>query len=614
MSRGWADGPGRVLVPIEKHLAASKISRHDENDMREGENCGPPGGVQEASLGGPTERLLEGLPVRDVEHSGRPLRDHLVGTHDLLKQWGNAQHVCLAGLFHSVYGTKTFLTAMLGPEDRERVRAIIGTHAELLVFIFAMSDRKRLLLENRSAPYHWIDHQTGVRAVIPGSVLNDLVELEVANFLEQMPFLTDPREPVLMDMQNRFEAVMSRMSAGARNACRRAFDGWPGSRTTGLGGEIGEVIEPSPWGRPLDSLRPFIVAANVRATLETSRCSIGPGRGEAGDLILGRMEPAEGERIVILDQHRDAHTVTGPQRVLAVLGSRDSSTHVCAVIPTGGLDVEQGLKAHWIAGESGIVGCLERQPVLDSTHDVESAVGFECDGLVLNGHGQPVNIRSFAVEPPDREVSTPIVLVAATSSSAGKTVLSGEVIRRLAETGLKVGAIKASGTGGVLDSLHHQRAGATAVLDFVDAGLITTHVDPRVFRARIPLVFRQMQALGAELIVAELGGDLLSASNPELFRIEEIIDNSKLLLVISNDPLGATGVIALNDARLGFPGAKVRHFSSPFRNHAGVARRMASAGIPECHDPRSPDDLARIVDEILAGLAPADRHEWRRPP
>ena len=173
-------------------------------------------------------RLLNSVPIKDIEHFGRPLKEHLIGTHDLLDRWRNASHVCLAGLFHSVYGTKTFLSAALTPESRNDMRALIGERAEALVFVFGMSDRKRLFLENRSAPYCWIDHRTDERTEIAGDFLNDLVEIEVANFVEQLPFRTDKADSVTQDMLHRFESTESRMSVGARDAFRRAFDGHAG--------------------------------------------------------------------------------------------------------------------------------------------------------------------------------------------------------------------------------------------------------------------------------------------------------------------------------------------------------------------------------------------------
>ena len=50
--------------------------------------------------------LLLELNTDDSQHSGGALIDHLRGTHDFLHEWGNEQAVCLAGLFHSIYGTQ----------------------------------------------------------------------------------------------------------------------------------------------------------------------------------------------------------------------------------------------------------------------------------------------------------------------------------------------------------------------------------------------------------------------------------------------------------------------------------------------------------------------------
>lgn len=355
--------------------------------------------------------------------------------------------------------------------------------------------------------------------------------------------------------------------------------------------------------RPVESLQPLIVAANVRGALDTSRYVVGPGAGQIGHLVVGRVMPTPGQQMVIIDQDRHPHTIADPTRVIAVLGARDSSTHVCAIIPSGGLDVEDGTSVHWVAGESGIVGCLEREPPTSAIHAAETAAGFVCDGLLFDSEQQPVNIEQFAVAPEIDSVSTPIVMVAATSAESGKTVLSGKIISRLTESGVRVGALKVTGTGGVLDSRHHKQCGAVAVLDSVDAGMINTYTDIDRFRRRIPLIFRHIQGAGIDVIVAELGGDLLSANNPEVFGIEELMDNAILLLVISNDAVAAAGVNALNDARFGFPPSKMRHFTSPFRNHAGMSRRMALAEIDQCYDPHSPDDLAAIASEIIDCLS-----------
>lgn len=349
----------------------------------------------------------------------------------------------------------------------------------------------------------------------------------------------------------------------------------------------------------LESLQPFLIAANVRGPLKLAELDVASGLGQAGDLVIGQVLSPANQPTVVLDQSRTKHIVTTPQRVVAVLGPRDSSTHVCATIPAKGLQIDEGLAAHWIAGESGIVGCLEREASTDSIHKAEMSVDFRCDGLVVDTQLRPVNIREFAVQVHQNRVSTPIIMISATSSESGKTVLAGKLIRLLTNAGIRVGALKVTGTGGVLDSLYHLSSGAVAALDNVDAGLITTGGEAQPLRDRIPAIFRQIERAGIDLIVAELGGDVVSANNPEVFQIGEIMDNTKLLIVISNDALAAAGFNVLTTTKFDFPEEKLLHFTSPFRNHAGMKRRMAAVGIEVCYDPCSQEDLMFVAKQAI---------------
>ena len=169
--------------------------------------------------------LLDEQPIHETEHFGRPLREHLIGTHDLLERWGCSEDLCLAGLFHSVYGTKTFKSVSLATTHRQRLHSLIGENAELLVYIFCMSDRKKLLMDNRSVPFYWVNHINHDRTELSHEVLADLVELEAANYVEQLPFGTVKTDAVFRDMQTRFESADPLMSTAAREAVQDAIKG-----------------------------------------------------------------------------------------------------------------------------------------------------------------------------------------------------------------------------------------------------------------------------------------------------------------------------------------------------------------------------------------------------
>jgi hypothetical protein len=109
--------------------------------------------------------FLISLDANQTRHSGRTLFDHLKGVHDLLRDWDNEHYVCLAGLFHSIYGTNTFKHKSLS--DRARLIEMIGLKAELLVHYFSTKDR----------PFFESIEDKGVR--------RNLLEIEAANLLEQ---------------------------------------------------------------------------------------------------------------------------------------------------------------------------------------------------------------------------------------------------------------------------------------------------------------------------------------------------------------------------------------------------------------------------------------------
>jgi len=108
--------------------------------------------------------LLE-LGCDKTKHSHRTLLDHLKGVHDLLRDWGNNEDVCNAGLFHSIYGTDTFKHVSLS--DRSALIDRIGAASEELVRIF--SEGKRPFFKNIDS------NETRLQ----------LMEIEVANLIDQ---------------------------------------------------------------------------------------------------------------------------------------------------------------------------------------------------------------------------------------------------------------------------------------------------------------------------------------------------------------------------------------------------------------------------------------------
>ena len=168
--------------------------------------------------------LLRDFRVDEISHFDRPLRDHLVGCFTLLDQWGAPSHVCVAGLFHSIYGTETFKSAAAAATDRPRIRNVIGNAAEDLVYLFSFGDRRRLSIDNRTPPYLWTSHSGDERAEIDDKTLGWLVLVEAANFVEQLPHIDSISETTIDDMMQRFDAQERHLPLHVRRALREARD------------------------------------------------------------------------------------------------------------------------------------------------------------------------------------------------------------------------------------------------------------------------------------------------------------------------------------------------------------------------------------------------------
>jgi Rps23 Pro-64 3,4-dihydroxylase Tpa1-like proline 4-hydroxylase len=99
----------------------------------------------------------------NIQHSGRSFLQHLVGTFNLLKKWKQHEDLCIAGMFHNVYGNKYFDVDL--NIDRNVLSNLIGKNAEELVWEYTNIDRENIVKTNNK----------------------DFILLNLANELEQDP-------------------------------------------------------------------------------------------------------------------------------------------------------------------------------------------------------------------------------------------------------------------------------------------------------------------------------------------------------------------------------------------------------------------------------------------
>lgn len=130
--------------------------------------------------------LVDELRADRIPHGKSSLYEHLAGVHDLLKAWANPEPVCLAGLFHSIYGTVQFQHATLAFDNRNPVRSLIGPEAERLAYLFCVVDRPLALIRQwEAASFVVTDRHLEEQVTLDRQELLFLLEIEAANLVEQ---------------------------------------------------------------------------------------------------------------------------------------------------------------------------------------------------------------------------------------------------------------------------------------------------------------------------------------------------------------------------------------------------------------------------------------------
>eukprot|EP00744_Colponema_vietnamica_P010933 GILI01015391.1.p1 GENE.GILI01015391.1~~GILI01015391.1.p1 ORF type:complete len:497 (-),score=78.97 GILI01015391.1:131-1444(-) len=251
--------------------------------------------------------------------------------------------------------------------------------------------------------------------------------------------------------------------------------------------------------------------------------------------------------------------------------------------------------------------------------------------------GESLSLRQIA----NAEFRTPIVVVSGTSAEAGKSTFAKKVMSSLklidrvewsaryggaangASGPLRIAYVKATGTSSWGDTIQAQRVGVTAAYDQLDCGLPTTYA--KISHAestagsfdqlsQLSLSFLHAQADGADVIVTELGGDIIFAKNPELLSQQWFWKNVLKCFVICNDSMAAVGVVyflglsggvlferknngteagngqstsnrsltAILEDNVPFP---IQFVASPFRTYDGAVARAAMLGLPAFMNP-----------------------------
>lgn len=122
----------------------------------------------------------------NIRHIRGSLLDHLTRVEETLKKWDAPEHVQLAGLFHSVFGTDHFKKELLEEADMEQVRLLIGEKAAHLVSLF--SGIERFSFSSKRIPGSYSVFNKDTKTVIPltKEETSELLHILLANAIDHL--------------------------------------------------------------------------------------------------------------------------------------------------------------------------------------------------------------------------------------------------------------------------------------------------------------------------------------------------------------------------------------------------------------------------------------------
>jgi hypothetical protein len=316
-----------------------------------------------------------------------------------------------------------------------------------------------------------------------------------------------------------------------------------------------------------------------------------------GDLVVVRALADAGAYTVVENVHgREVRIYLGDEFV-GILGTRRSGRNPTGVLPDWQL--RSGDVLDLVA-----VGGLIAKATFTPRYYGGKALPVEIVGFPTLRQGRIANIRDGCrLSAPSRPIANGRVLfVLGTSAEAGKTTFLCEAVRSVQRWrgDLRVGAIKACGTGRLRDPLRYADSGAQVTVDFVEAGWPTTYNIPAAeFTAMLDQLIGLCQSR-TDITFIEVGGDLLEACAPEAIAIAVELRAPAVLCV--NDAIGAAaGMRQLTDARL-----QSVMICSMNQNQMALAERLR---VEHVVDPQAPSD----IDFALARLLPAITEGAERP-
>ncbi|WP_460132619.1 hypothetical protein [Pseudomonas sp. S1_E04] len=259
---------------------------------------------------------------------------------------------------------------------------------------------------------------------------------------------------------------------------------------------------------------------------------------KAGDLVLCQSQEAKGVYQHVENFQGLSVRIFEGDYFVGVIANRYSGTNVNGCVPEGEIGENHAL---YLLAQGGIIGDVIRYDTVEALPMRLRVVGTLATPATLS----TINVAEYQDLAPVvnfdfATLNKKVILVCGTSAESGKTTFVSNInlVAKSISPEIKTAAIKVCGTGRMKDYLNFAGANYDVVLDFVHCGLATTYGVEEDLICSSFITLLDAAAQSADLIVIEIGGDLLEAGADLILPLITKIDGLRIVLLV-NDAMGA---------------------------------------------------------------------------
>jgi hypothetical protein len=277
----------------------------------------------------------------------------------------------------------------------------------------------------------------------------------------------------------------------------------------------------------------YVARRVPRAALHTQLAI--PSNPSPGELVLAHVEKIGKNTTLELVEGRRC-TLHEGDLVVVAFGNRYATLQFEGYARTDGDRCD-------LLSMGGLCGLVE------SRHDsVSEPSKLRIIGAIGDEAGQPVRLSDYALSPvlSPRQAAPRVIGVCGTSMDAGKTYTVRSTILGLRQQGMRVAAIKLTGTASGRDKFSMLDAGASPAFDFIDAGHPSTYLcSIEQLMDIYGILVSQATAQRADCIVIEIADGLVQRETTALMTNSRFTGSVNAWLLAANDAPGAAGAVAI---------------------------------------------------------------------